>query len=58
MSLSKNCLNISYRLTLITLATALAGCSLNPFSGDSSADRPVVQAVSTTRPESRSDTMA
>ena len=37
MSLSKICLNNSYRLTLVTLAVTLAGCSLNPFSNDDSA---------------------
>ncbi|MDH3305143.1 MAG: LysM peptidoglycan-binding domain-containing protein [Gammaproteobacteria bacterium] len=36
MSLSKICLNYCYRLTLITLAVTLAGCSLNPFSKDES----------------------
>jgi len=34
MSLSKICLNNCYRLTLVTLAVTLAGCSLNPFSKD------------------------
>ena len=34
MSLSKICLKNSYRLTAITLAVTLAGCSLNPFSKD------------------------
>jgi len=34
MSLSNNCLKNSYRLTVITLAVTLAGCSLNPFSND------------------------
>jgi len=37
MSLSKICLKNSYRLTLVTLAVTLAGCSLNPFSKDDSA---------------------
>jgi len=37
MSLSKICLNNRYRLTLVTLAVTLAGCSLNPFSNDDSA---------------------
>ncbi len=36
MSLSKICLNNCYRLTLVTLAVTLAGCSLNPFSKDDS----------------------
>lgn len=57
MSLSKNCLNISLRLTIFTLATALAGCSLNPFSGDNSVDKPVIQAASTTQSAIRSDSM-
>ena len=34
MSLSNICLKNSYRLTVITLAVTLAGCSLNPFSND------------------------
>ncbi len=34
MSLSKHCLNFSLRLTAVTMAASLAGCSLNPFSGD------------------------
>ncbi len=34
MSLSKICLKNCYRLTLVTLAVTLAGCSLNPFSKD------------------------
>jgi len=34
MSLSNNCLKNSSRLTVITLAVTLAGCSLNPFSND------------------------
>ena len=34
MSLSKICLNNCYRLTLVTLAVTLTGCSLNPFSKD------------------------
>lgn len=55
MSLSKNCLNISLRLTTLTLAAALAGCSLNPFSGDDSMDKPVVQAASTTQSQNRSN---
>jgi len=38
MSLSKICPKYSLRLTLVTLATTLAGCSLNPFSGDDAAD--------------------
>ena len=34
MSLSNICLKNSYRLTVVTLAVTLAGCSLNPFSND------------------------
>jgi len=37
MSLSKICLNNSLRLTFVTLAATLAGCSLNPFSNNDSA---------------------
>jgi hypothetical protein len=46
MSLSKICLQNSYRLTLVTLAVTLAGCSLNPFSDDDSpsANTPVVSS--------------
>ncbi|MBT8103521.1 MAG: LysM peptidoglycan-binding domain-containing protein [Gammaproteobacteria bacterium] len=36
MSLSKICLKNSYRLTFVSLAVTLAGCSLNPFSNDAS----------------------
>lgn len=34
MSLSNICLKHSYRLTVVTLAVTLTGCSLNPFSRD------------------------
>jgi hypothetical protein len=46
MSLSKICLNNCYRLTLVTLAVTLAGCSLNPFSKDDStrANAPVASS--------------
>jgi len=46
MSLSTICLNNSLRLTIVTLAATLAGCSLNPFSGDetSRAPAPVVSS--------------
>jgi len=46
MSPSKICLNNSARLTFITLAVTLAGCSLNPFSKDDSASvgTPVVSS--------------
>ena len=40
MSLSKICPNHSLRLTLVTLAATLAGCSLNPFAGDDSSSAP------------------
>ena len=36
MSLSKISPNYCLRLTLVTLAATLAGCSLNPFAGDDS----------------------
>ena len=44
MSLSNICLKNSYRLTVVTLAVTLAGCSLNPFSNDDEPPRssPVV----------------
>jgi len=47
MSLSKICLKNSYRLTVITLAVTLAGCSLNPFSRDNSpsSSAPVVSST-------------
>jgi hypothetical protein len=46
MSLSNICLKNSLRLTIVTLAVTLAGCSLNPFSRDDSAraDTPVVSS--------------
>jgi len=46
MSFSTICLNKSLRLTVLTLAATLAGCSLNPFSGDepSRATAPVVSS--------------
>jgi len=46
MSLSKICLKNSCRLTVITLAVTLAGCSLNPFSRDDSprSNAPVVSS--------------
>jgi hypothetical protein len=40
MSLSKICPNNSLRLTLVTLAATLAGCSLNPFSGNDESATP------------------
>ena len=48
MSLSKICLNNCYRLTLVTLAVTLAGCSLNPFSNDDAprANAPVASSQS------------
>ena len=51
MSLSKICPNLSLRLTVVTLAATLAGCSLNPFSNDD-ARRPSVPAASTTQSQS------
>jgi hypothetical protein len=46
MSLSNICLKNSYRLTVVTLAITLAGCSLNPFSNDDEPQRssPVVSS--------------
>jgi len=51
MSLSKNCLINAGRLTAVTLALTLAGCSLNPFSGnnDTSASVPVVSTTQSAR---------
>jgi hypothetical protein len=49
MSLSNICLKNSYRLTVITLAVTLAGCSLNPFSND---DEPRQSAPVTTSSQS------
>jgi len=47
MSLSKICLKNSYRLTVVTLAVTLAGCSLNPFSKDDEPRRSTPVATST-----------
>jgi len=44
MSLSKICPNHSLRLTLVTLAATLAGCSLNPFAGDDSSSAPTASS--------------
>ena len=49
MSFCKQCLNNSLRLTAVTLAASLAGCSLNPFSGGDEAEASVPVA-STTAP--------
>lgn len=48
MSLSKHCLNISLRLTLVTLAAALAGCSSSPSASDSElgSDRSMTRTTS------------
>ncbi len=46
MSLSKICLNTSLRLTAVTLAATLAGCSLNPFAKDDDAQRAPAPVVS------------
>ena len=48
MSLSKKCLNLSLRLTSVTLAAALVGCSSNP-SADSYDNQGPVSTASTTR---------
>ena len=52
MSLRKNCLLSTLRLTAVTLAATLAGCSLNPFSGDDEPQQSA-PATSTTQSESR-----
>ena len=52
MSLSKNCLNLSVRLTVIALAASVAGCGLNPFADDDEAPAPVQRT--TTAPSSSS----
>jgi len=49
MSLSKICLKNSHRLTLVTLAVTLAGCSLNPFSKDDDAPRASTPVVSSSQ---------
>lgn len=52
MSLHKQYLNTALRLTAVTLAATLAGCSLNPFSGDddsASQNVPVAQTSQPTR---------
>ena len=56
MSLSKNCLNNSLRLTLVMVAAAMAGCSSNPpeSSYDSGA---AVSTTSTTSSQSPADVM-
>jgi len=48
MFLHKNHTNIGFRLTAVALAATLAGCSLNPFSGDDepSQSAPVAQTGS------------
>lgn len=57
MSLSKNCLNNSLRLTLVMVAAALAGCSSNPPA--SSADTGgSVSTTSTTSSQSSVDAMS
>lgn len=55
MSLSKNCLNLSLRLSAVTLAATLAGCSLGPiFKSDSAAP---VETTSTTQSQPGSSSM-
>ncbi len=56
MSLSKNCLNHSLRLTLVMLAAAVAGCSSNP-SESSYEPGSAVSTTSTTTSQSGSDSM-
>ena len=47
MSLSKNCLNNSLRLTLVMVAAALAGCSSNPPASSSNSGSSVSTASTT-----------
>ena len=56
MSLSKNCLNNSLRLTLVMLAAAVAGCSSSP-SASSYEPGSAVSTTSTTTSASGSDSM-
>ncbi len=56
MSLSKNCLNHSLRLTLVMLAAAVAGCSSNP-SESSYEPGSAVSTTSTTTSQSGSGSM-
>jgi hypothetical protein len=56
MSLSKNCLNNSLRLTLVMLAASVAGCSSNP-SESSYEPGSAVSTTSTTTSQSGSDSM-
>ncbi len=56
MSLSKNCLNHSLRLTLVMLAAAMAGCSSNP-SESSYEPGSAVSTTSTTTSQSGSGSM-
>ncbi|MGB5257664.1 MAG: LysM domain-containing protein [Woeseiaceae bacterium] len=58
MSLSKICLKNSYRLTAITLAVTLAGCSLNPFSKDDEPRRTAPVATSSQSSGSASTSIA
>ncbi len=53
MSLSKKCLNFSLRLTSVTLAVALVGCSSNP-SADSYSASNSVSTASTTQSQASS----
>lgn len=50
MSLHKQHLNTTLRLTAVTLAATLAGCSLNPFSGDDDAASQSAPVAQTTQP--------
>jgi LysM repeat protein len=47
MSLSNNCLNVSLRLTLATLAVAMAGCSSNPSANSADAGSSISTASTT-----------
>ncbi|MGB5165766.1 MAG: LysM peptidoglycan-binding domain-containing protein [Woeseiaceae bacterium] len=50
MSLHKQHLNTTLRLTAVTLAATLAGCSLNPFSADDDAASQSAPVAQTTQP--------
>jgi LysM repeat protein len=61
MSLHKQHFNTALRLTAVTLAATLAGCSLNPFSGDdepASQNAPVAQTSQPTSSSTASSSAA
>jgi len=57
MSLSKNCLNTSLRLTLVIVAAALAGCSSSPSTSNSELGSDL-SMTPTTSPRSGADSMS